>query len=480
MMWRHVYYLMISLVVVGCGGGGSSGGGSDTPAKTWGNTPLAERQAHLKSYSAVLLHRIHPRAAGETPNHWPFERFMDVWQREGQTVARFEYKLGANDPDPMQYFVTLQGVESTATTLFDFKTPHSVWLAPVQTILGSAYDNVRGVYQDDAYWDAQGKPHVLWSYNADNQGGDVSDYSSIGGGTGKGQLTFGFKNGGTGRIYHLKGQHYGFGCNIYGAYVPPDYPDGSGETRSDAWMMRPDMAWPRDNTPTYLHNTLGRLIFGAESRKPFAPAGCAFAMADQRLLLAYAYNTESSLAGSQYRGKMALVGFDGTDYQLIAQSDAIANSVWAPTYGAPRLMITTDSTDPTRPYVLAIYQYEQRVPTYNFRSEIRVFQLDGNQLKLRYTAQVNSLPQSGLTDSYRSLVVHRGQLIVERYGSKGRELVVASGNGLMQPYKSGLLMDQFDYMTFMKSEAGKLYMGIQRAEFQPYRHDLAELIRIDD
>lgn len=106
-MWRHAYYLMISLVVVGCGGGGSSGGGSDTPAKTWGNTPLAERQAHLKSYNAVLLHRIHPRAAGETPNHWPFERFMDVWQREGQIVARFEYKLGANDLDPMQYFVTL-------------------------------------------------------------------------------------------------------------------------------------------------------------------------------------------------------------------------------------------------------------------------------------------------------------------------------------------------------------------------------------
>lgn len=481
-MWAKKFVLVTLLLsIAGCGGGGNSGSAATPPppANAWNNTPIAARQAHLSPYNARLIHRIHPVTAGSTPNHWPYERFLDVWQRDGGLVARFEYRLGNNDGDPMQYFLKLQGIESVATSLVA-TAPNVTLLAPIQTILGSAYDSVRGVQQDEAYWDDQGQPHVLWSYNADQQGGYVSDYSSAGGGNGKGQLSFGFKNGGAGQIWHLKGKHYGFGCNIYGAYIPPDYPSGSGETRSDAWMMRPDMQWPRDTIPTSLHSTLAPLIFGINSNKLFAPAGCAVAMEQQRLLLAYAYNTEPSLAGSQYKGKIALVGFDGDHYQVLGQSEALANSVWSPTYGAPTLMVLNDSTDPTRPYVLAIYQHETRVPNYNFRSEIRVFQLDSNQLKLRYIAQVNSLPQAGLTGKYKSIVIHRGKLIVERSGSTGPELAYATGDGLMQPYKAGMLMNQFDYITFMKSEAGKLYLGVQRAEPQPYRHDIAELIQIDD
>jgi hypothetical protein len=403
---------------------------------------------------------------------------MDVWARDGGLTARFEYRQGANGTDPAQYFFKLRGSESAATSLFDVKNPDAILLGPVQTILGSYYDAVREVHQDDAYWDDSGVPHVLWSYTADHQG-QASDVSSPGGGNGKGMLTYGMNHGGSGRLWPLKGKFYGFGCNIWGVYAPPDYPMGSGESRSDAWMMTPDMVWPRDTTPVYLHETLGKLFFGANAGRNFAPAGCAEAMASDRILAAYAYTAEPALPGSSYKGVIALTAFDGQDFSLLGRSDALPNATWAPTYGAPTLKITHDSTDPTRPYVLAIYQKEVRVPVPSWRSEVRVFQLEGGRLAHRFTAQIGSAAGEGLTGTDRSMVVHNGVLIAERQGPNGRELVYAQADGPVQPWKPGLLMKGLDDLTFMKSEGGKLYLGLQRAEFKPYRHDLAELIRVD-
>lgn len=477
-------WAVLTTVLTACGGGGSSGGDDGGGSSSWGNTPLKDRQAHLASYNATLVHRVHPMEPGWTPNHWPYERFIDVWHRNGAVVARFEYLLGPQDRDPGQWFVTLQGSESAATRLFTPTPANAIFLPPVQTILGSAYDNVRAIYQDEVYWDEAGQPHGLWSYQADFQGDTpVSDVSNPGGPVGKGELLPGFKTGGSGRIWPLKGKFYIFGCRVWGVRAPPDYPieSSNGETRSDVWTTVPDMSWPREATPTFIQTELGALVYGAGSGTLLSPASCTESMDDgSRLLLAYAYATEPSMPGSSYRGAIALVGFDGSGYSLLGQSDALPNSVWSSTHGNPALIIRHDSTDPTRPYVLAVYEHEQRVPSYSFVTEVRVFQLDGGQLRHRFTAPITTDPSKRLSGHPRSIVMHKGRLIVEHIGSKGYEFLSATASEPVAVWKPGLLIDQFDYLTFMKSEAGKLYLGVQRAEFAPYRHDLAELIRVDD
>jgi len=456
MLHRIVVAVSIVFGLVGCGGGSGDAPAAGTPSTNtnspWGNSSLASRQAHYKNYNAVMLHRVHPRAPNEVPNHWPMGSFLDVFEQQGKLKARFLY-LSLPSQDRNEQFFDIIGDEHVYV---DSRYPRTI-LNPIGPFLASPQVN-RGDYQNEAFLTGQGEPRVMWSFINDSQV-NQSGYtfpSSLG--NGGGELKVGFVNGGATRLEHVADTFYGFGCSEYNKRV------------EDAWMFKPDFQILQ-MAPVFLYDTLAPVIEANLLNGRFAPASCASTSnTEHGVLLSYAYSLDPANDAPQKRGRIALVRYDGNQFQLLGktaiQSDFIAVDQ------IPALRILQDSLTPQQPYVISMQG-----------RQLTVYQLNGNTLERRFGTTVNSgntQDQAKIWLRQQLMVMHGGKLIIHPPTSSTNDWYYANQDGALQPYKRGLLTENFDSLTMMKSVGGKLYVGVRHVEEKPYRHDIGELIRIDE
>ncbi len=463
---------VVGLVVACSGGGGGGSSGATTPS--WGTTPVATLQAQLDGFHTELVQRIHPYPPGITPIKVPEGRFLDVWERSDGLWGRYHAQTAANDLMPQEYYLRLTAVEHAISDYAD--TANAIRLNPVGTIANPYYSHITELRQDQAYWAADGQPRVLVAYTDDNTY-RYTDLLAPKAGT-SGVIVPGIRQAISGaRLWPLGDDFYGLGCQVNGVY---NQTGQSGDTSGDSFMFHPDMQPPREDTRQYTSAALFQTILGGVKGwgiQNFLPAACTEnVFSSERILLAFAYATEPSLSGYAFKGRFALVAFDGTAFTLLGQSDEAANTVWSPEYALPTLHLVRDSSDPEHPYLLAHYQHSNTTLS-TWRDETRVYQLDAGRLVLRFTAPTGGKVGAGAVGD---MVMHKGRLITQRIGDSGSaELVAGNSNATLAPYKPGMLTLD-DQVTLLKSEGGSLYVGVMHKVERPYYHYLGDLLRIDD
>ncbi|MCY0965105.1 hypothetical protein [Parathalassolituus penaei] len=468
-----------------CGGGGSGGGtgsgGSNTSA-SWDGSSLSERQAQLAPYNATLITRVHSNDPNITPNYTPIGVFQDVWRRDGQVWARYLHKRGTSDSKPAGMVFRVKTPETVQTSM-DLDAVDGFMLGGIRTVYSQTV--LSSVTLDRTLWDGN-TPYLVQGWTIDS----VYHYSRRivpdAGGSLQGSVTGGYYSGSSSDLLWPVGDvDYGFGCSIVA--FRPGWASGGGAS----WVVGPIAADGPVNetagTRQYQTLTLGTLIsdptwYTYSEAYALPTVSCDHAPDNGSVLSAFVWPTGTADANTTYSGRAGLFRFENGAYSLIAESDNMDNLAWVPSpfAGADPLPVSVkiriDSTDPDRPYLLL------GLHTSTNDWQIRVLQLDNGELVQRMLVDVGGNgPLNWDTVGTDTVAMHNGKLILYRAGGDNSTTyqlaIAAAGDTRMTEWKSGLLDNAS--VTMIKSEGGKLYLGLQRNETESFLQFIGELVEVN-